>query len=550
MNLRYTLVLVLILTTTSLIAQQPIDILHYKFSIQLNDENDMLYGKAEIQLKYLNSSSEFALDLTGYNVQTRAGMIVDSVFNNKNKMELTAAASISKNKSNFAQQTSDKIQLTIASAQNTNSANDTNVITIYYHGIPSDGLIISKNKYGHRTFFADNWPNRAHNWIPCIDRPDDKASFEFIVTAPDHYQVVSNGVLIEETNLSNSKKLTHWKEDIPLPTKVMVIGVADFAVNYIGNIENCIPISSWVFPENKEKGFYDYAIAKDILSFFINYIGPYPYKKLANVQSKTIFGGMENAGAIFYYENSVTGTRSSELLLVHEIVHQWFGDMASEKSFAHLWLSEGFATYLTHVYTEQKNGKSAFRNGLEADRQEVISFLKTSAKPVVDSITPTMQLLTPNSYARAGWVLNMLRNQIGDTAFHQLIQTYYETFKGSNADTKDFQKLAEKISGQSLETFFNQWLYTDQIPKLAITWKYDSRIKKTIISITQQQKTSPFIFPLEIQLLDKNKNSKKVILNISKTTEKFSIDAPFNPDTLITDPSVVLLFERTISSMK
>jgi len=550
MNLRYTLVLVLILTTTSLIAQQPIDILHYKFSIQLNDENDMLYGKAEIQLKYLNSSSEFALDLTGYNVQTRAGMIVDSVFNNKNKMELTAAASISKNKSNFAQQTSDKIQLTIASAQNTNSANDTNVITIYYHGIPSDGLIISKNKYGHRTFFADNWPNRAHNWIPCIDRPDDKASFEFIVTAPDHYQVVSNGVLIEETNLNNSKKLTHWKEDIPLPTKVMVIGVADFAVNYIGNIENCIPISSWVFPENKEKGFYDYAIAKDILSFFINYIGPYPYKKLANVQSKTIFGGMENAGAIFYYENSVTGTRSSELLLVHEIVHQWFGDMASEKSFAHLWLSEGFATYLTHVYTEQKNGKSAFRNGLEADRQEVISFLKTSAKPVVDSITPTMQLLTPNSYARAGWVLNMLRNQIGDTAFHQLIQTYYETFKGSNADTKDFQKLAEKISGQSLETFFNQWLYTDQIPKLAITWKYDSRIKKTIISITQQQKTSPFIFPLEIQLLDKNKNSKKVILNISKTTEKFSIDAPFNPDTLITDPSVVLLFERTISSMK
>ncbi|MBS1760990.1 MAG: M1 family metallopeptidase [Bacteroidetes bacterium] len=550
MNLRYTLVLVLILTTTSLIAQQPIDILHYKFSIQLNDENDMLYGKAEIQLKYLNSSSEFALDLTGYNVQTRAGMIVDSVFNNKNKMELTAAASISKNKSNFAQQTSDKIQLTIASAQNTNSANDTNVITIYYHGIPSDGLIISKNKYGHRTFFADNWPNRAHNWIPCIDRPDDKASFEFIVTAPDHYQVVSNGVLIEETNLSNSKKLTHWKEDIPLPTKVMVIGVADFAVNYIGNIDNCIPISSWVFPENKEKGFYDYAIAKDILSFFINYIGPYPYKKLANVQSKTIFGGMENAGAIFYYENSVTGTRSSELLLVHEIVHQWFGDMASEKSFAHLWLSEGFATYLTHVYTEQKNGKSAFRNGLEADRQEVISFLKTSAKPVVDSITPTMQLLTPNSYARAGWVLNMLRNQIGDTAFHQLIQTYYETFKGSNADTKDFQKLAEKISGQSLETFFNQWLYTDQIPKLAITWKYDSRIKKTIISITQQQKTSPFIFPLEIQLLDKNKNSKKVILNISKTTEKFSIDAPFNPDTLITDPSVVLLFERTISSMK
>lgn len=550
MKLRIILIQCCIAIVFATNAQQPIDVLHYKFSIQLNDENDMVYGKAEIQLKYLNPNASFAFDLKGYNVQTKVGMIVDSVFNNENKMEFTSAAGISEYKPNFAQQTSDKIRLSIESAQNTNPVNDTSVITIYYHGVPADGLIISKNKFGQRTFFADNWPDRAHNWIPCIDRPDDKASFEFIVTAPDHYQVISNGVLVEETNLSNNKKLTHWKEDIPLPTKVMVIGVADFAVNYIGNVDNCIPVSSWVFPENKEKGFYDYSMAKDILSFFINYIGPYPYKKLANVQSKTIFGGMENAGAIFYYEASVTGTRSAELLFAHEIVHQWFGDMASEKNFAHVWLSEGFATYLTHIFTEQKYGKSKFIDGLKKDRQEVINFLNTSSKPIVDSVSPTMQLLTPNSYERAGWVLHMLREKIGDAAFHKLIQTYYETFKGRNAYTKDFQKIAEVISGQSLETFFNQWLYTNTIPKLTINWKLDAKQKKTLITIEQTQQSTPFTFPLEISFTDGKGIVKNTILNINKAKETFVVEVNFKPTSLTADPNTHLLFESIVTKIK
>src|SRR5207249_666261 len=120
-----------------------------------------------------------------------------------------------------------------------------------------------------------------------------------------------------------------------------------------------IPVSAWVYPQDSAKGFYDYALATEILKFYANYIAPYPYKKLANVQSKTIFGGMENASAIFYAENSVNGERTSEDLLAHEIAHQWFGDMASETSFEHLWLSEGFATYFTDLYFEKKYGKEA-----------------------------------------------------------------------------------------------------------------------------------------------------------------------------------------------
>ena len=131
---------------------------------------------------------------------------------------------------------------------------DTAEVIINYRGIPADGLIISKNKFGKRTFFSDNWPNRAHNWIPCNDNPADKATVEFLVVAPSHYQVISNGIQIEESSFGDNNKETHWKEDVPLPTKVMAIGAADFAVNYVGDV-NCIPVSSWVFPEDRNDGF-------------------------------------------------------------------------------------------------------------------------------------------------------------------------------------------------------------------------------------------------------------------------------------------------------
>ena len=115
-------------------------------------------------------------------------------------------------------------------------AGSTGVFTIDYSGIPADGLIISDNKFGKRTFFADNWPDRARNWLPCIDHPYDKATVDFIVTSPDHYEVVGSGYLVEESCMPAHTKLTHWKEDVPLATKVMAIGIASFAAKLEGNV--------------------------------------------------------------------------------------------------------------------------------------------------------------------------------------------------------------------------------------------------------------------------------------------------------------------------
>jgi aminopeptidase N len=300
-----------------------IDVQHYTFRIVLNDQNDTIKGQATVDIKFLTGIKAFQLNLVKPGAKGK-GMRVSSVTEQGKNISFS--------------QDSDIVNInSIAKAGSFHN------YTIAYKGIPADGLIISTNKFGHRTFFGDNWPNRAHNWLPCADYPADKATVDFIVTAPDHYQVVANGFKVEEKELAGRLKLTHWREKAPLPTKVMVIGVADFAIDHAGDVGS-IPLYTYVFPENEIAGFKSYAIAKEILPFYIKMFGPYAYEKLANVQSKTIYGGMENASAIFYFENSV-GSKGIEELMAHEIAHQWFGDAATEKDFAHLWLSEGFATY-------------------------------------------------------------------------------------------------------------------------------------------------------------------------------------------------------------
>ena len=534
--------------------QNNIDVLHYKYEIKLNDNNDTIYGKAEITVSRSTLLLNFDLDLAGINSKG-TGMIIDSVKTNIWNRNIISQKGHNKpfeDTTGFTARfihAGNKASLSYHHTGRTDAAiknlRDTNLITIYYHGIPSDGLIISKTKYGHRSFFADNWPNRGHNWIPCHDDPADKATVEFIITAPEHYQVVANGVQVEETSLGNNLKLTHWKEDTPISTKVMVIGVADFAVNLAGVVNGNIPVYSWVYPENKDKGFYDYALAKDILPFFINNVGPYGYKKLANVQSKTRFGGLENANTIFYSENSVNGTRKSEGLLAHEIAHQWFGNMATEKSFGHLWLSEGFATYFTILYFENKYGIDTAIKMLKEDREQVIAHSKESSKPVVDTAeTDYMKLLNPNSYQKGGWILHMLRKELGDSVFWRSIRKYYSTYAGGIADTKDLQKVFETVSGKNLKQFFYQWLYTPGQPELAITWKYEAKEKLLYVEIKQLQSTA-FNFPLVLKINSPGAGKKEKI-HVNMGSSSFKIKVHQKPASVIVDPDTELLIKSSI----
>ena len=263
---------------SALVKAQDIDVQHYKYEIELSDASNAIVGKANITVKFLKASSTLELDLASG--KDDAGMHVFQVKEGSNLLTF--------------RQANDKLIITLARSS---TKDEVRTLEINYMGTPTDGLIISKNKFGERTFFADNWPDRAHNWIPCHDVPSDKATVEFIVTAPSHYKIISNGLLKEEIVLGGNKKRTYWKEDIVIPTKVMVIGAADFAVTRVDNSYH-IPVTAWAYKKDSTKGAYDYALGDDILHFFESYIGPYPFHKLANVESKTIFGGMITRGAV------------------------------------------------------------------------------------------------------------------------------------------------------------------------------------------------------------------------------------------------------------
>ncbi|MDX1939572.1 MAG: M1 family metallopeptidase [Saprospiraceae bacterium] len=505
-----------------------LDVQHYAFSIMLNNENEEIKGNALIHIRFKQAVSSFYLDLTNQN-DKGTGMLVNAVTLQDQAVKY--------------EHKGDRLTIQLPKPA---QIGELYSFRIDYQGTPADGLIIDQNKFGDKTFFGDNWPNRAHHWLPTVDHPSDKASVEFIVTAPEHYQVIANGIQLEETNLENGLKLTHWGETVVLPTKVMVMGAAPFAVRLAGETHG-IPVTTWVFPDNRLEGFYDYEQAVSVLDWFITHVGPYPYKKLANVQSKTRYGGMENASNIFYFENSVNGKRERENLIAHEIAHQWFGNSASEANWHHAWLSEGFATYLTDLYIEHTKGRDTMVSQLESQRQQVIRFANRKLAPIVDTtITDYNQVLNTNSYQNGGWVLHMLRQEIGDEAFWKGIRTYYDRFKYNNALTDDLRRVMEEVSGKDLKAFFQQWLFVAGYPKLETSWNYNNDSKQLTLELKQTQKGAAFQFPIDVAIYYENESTPDIrSFQVKDAAAQFTAALEKKPTKIVLDPNVKLLFEGT-----
>jgi aminopeptidase N len=241
-----------------------IDIKHYVFQLRLTDSNDEIFGTTQVTVNFKQAGMQnFRLDLINKSTEKKdKGMVVESV-------------SISNTTVNYTHEN----DALIIYLPKSSVANETITFTIKYHGIPFDGLRIGATKFGDRSFFNENWPNRGRHWLPILDHPNDKATSEFIVTAPSHYKVVSNGLLLEESSLGNNTKLTHWKQSVPVSSWLFVLGVADFAVQYVDDFEGK-SIQTWVYSKNREAGFYDFKEpTKKVLAFYTKYVGPYAYEK-------------------------------------------------------------------------------------------------------------------------------------------------------------------------------------------------------------------------------------------------------------------------------
>jgi len=499
-----------------------IDVLHYRFELELTDRNDSLHGNALITLRATEKTSQLQLDLVAVN-KNGQGMTVSKISSGANELPFT--------------QSPNKVHISLMKPLD--SGSDIN-LRIVYAGIPADGLIISHTSHGQRSFFSDNWPDRAHNWIPCIDKPADKASVEFIVIAPDHYQVVSNGLRRSIDTLSGGRLRTHWQESVPLATKVMAVGVAKFASEKSGEVAG-IPVSSWVYPEDSVNGLKEYGMAPPILEWFQSTIGPYPFRKLANVQSKTTYGGMENASAIFYNEAAISADSSFQPLLAHEIAHQWFGNMITEKDFAHVWLSEGFATYMTMLYMEHKYGADSMQTLLHRDRLKVLAFDRQHPGTVVDSTTrPYINLLNARSYEKAGWVLHMLRQQMGDSVFFPMLNRYYARYAGLNAETKDFIAVCNEIGQTNYNAFFHQWLFQQGNPELNIEIK-NRKGGAATLHIAQQQE-GRFSFPISFRFWLKDGSKIERTFSITQPDQSFDLSPGSPIISVMPDPETQLLY--------
>ena len=506
-----------------------IDILNYKFEIHLNDTSDIIYGSADIALNIKDSEDRVRLDLISQGKDGK-GMEVKKVTFNGSEVSYSH----------------DNDVLLIETGAFEYTSRD--IINVVYSGMPITGLIIGPNMHGDRTFFSDNWPNKARNWLPLVDHPYDKSTAEFVVIAPNHYQVISNGLLVEETNLNKELKKTHWKQSVPISCWLYALGVAEFAVDYVDYFEGK-SIQTWVYKQDRDNGFYDFKIpTKHTMEFFSDYIGPFAYEKLANVQSNSVKGGMESATAIFYSDVSVTGDRSVRWrnVVIHEVAHQWFGNCVTEYDWDDVWLSEGFATYFTLMFREHAYGRDDFVNGLNDAKRLVYNHYKTDKESSIvhNNLKEMKDVLTYSlQYQKGAWVLHMLRNYIGEDNFRKGIRNYYKKYYNSTTTTNQFKTEMEVVSGMNLDTFFDQWLYKGGNMVLDGNWKFDEKKGRIEVNLNQVQNDGYlFEMPVELGISYNDKNLEKIqTVKLEKEKGRFYIASDSKPISIKIDPNTKLL---------
>jgi aminopeptidase N len=503
-----------------------VDVLDYAFVITLPDTGGAIDGEATIRFARTAPTDTLVLDLLGLRVRdVRVG-------------------------GRAASYVRDSATVRIPLPRRTRR--DTLVAVVRYDGAPRDGLIVSRDSAGNWMAFGDNWPDRARHWLPTVDHPSDKATVSWTVNAPRGRTVVANGVPLGTRDVAGGRRVTRWREARPIPPYLMVIAAAplvrvDLGATACGLAERqrCVPQSVYVAPGVRGFTPGPFAAAADIVRWFSTVVAPFPYEKLAHVESSTRFGGMENASAIFYSDRAFRRGTLGRGLIAHETAHQWFGDAVTEREWAHVWLSEGFATYWAALDTQHAAGDSAFRADLRRLRDEVTGSPVVAARPVIDTAqTNYLELLNANSYQKGGWTLHMLRGLLGDSAFFRGVRAYYLAHRHGTALTDDLRAALESASGRPLDWFFDQWLRRPGFPELTVAWRYDSTAQRVRLTVRQGERFGAYRFPLDVELVAADGRPYRVTVDVPAEREvTLPLDVPLAapPSSVRLDPDVRLL---------
>lgn len=386
-------------------------------------------------------------------------------------------------------------------------------------------------------------------WFPCFDSVGDKMTTEINVTVPANLRVISNGTLAGITeDKKRDEKTFHWRMDQEQAAYLVSIVVGDYVT--ISDTVRGVPLH-YNIPAHRKNENTDLVFGHTpaMISFFSDYICPYPYEKYDQTPVQDFkYGGMENISAttlnsrVFHDERAVPNY-SPDALIAHELAHQWFGDLLTIKEWPHIWLQEGFATYFTDLFFEHEYGTDEFR--MRRFRQNRSLFTDRKVKAADAPFTP-VDLSGRTAYSRGAAILNMLRYELGDNVFQKGIQYYVDKFKFKSVDSEDFRLAMQEASGRDLGQFFKQWIYGAGHPKFQVFWEWTESSKTMALHVKQTQDENDFtgIFQITVPLeITAGRKKMAARLPITSREHTFRYRLPQKPDLVRFDKGYWILKE-------
>ena len=456
--------------------QEKIDIKFYELNLDIDFNSSRIHGSVTVNGVIGNIYPDF-IELDLYD-----NMTVDSILQNNIPI--------------LYLHENDMLKIPISDI----TLNDENLfsLTIFYQGTPdhcgAGGFKFDEHQnIGHVWTLSEAYC--ARSWWPCKDDPSDKAdSVNIIVSVPIEpaYIVASNG-LLSSTTINNNKKTYFWKERYPITTYLISLAIYPYTKwvdQYVSPISSdTMLIEHYVFPDRYEASYPNYSLTKDMLSFFSELFGEYPFisEKYGHADF-TWGGGME-------HQTLSSMGSFSQNLMVHELGHSWWGNLITCKTFNDIWLNEGFARYCQALWAEHMYGREAYFDFMNNHAYYGAGTI------YVENPSSNSQIFSAGlSYNKASWVLHMLRHKVGETMFFDILKSYAsnDSLSYNAASTSDFQKVCEDISGLDFEQFFQQWIYGEKYPKYELSWWHEGNGIYNV-KIDQVQSYNFFSMPIDLK---------------------------------------------------
>jgi aminopeptidase N len=428
-------------------------------------------------------------------------------------------------------------------------------IYISYSAKPRKGLyFVMPDKYypeKRLEAWTQGETTESRYWFPCIDHPRVKFSSEISIIVPLGFTAISNGKLLK-VEKQNKRQIYCWFETNPHPAYLTSVVIGKYI-----EMKESKNLCYYIPSEKKHDAQRSFEHTSEIMRFFEDYLGTnYPYDKYSQVAVQDfVYGGMENSSCTTLTLDTLHDEKAhldftSDYLISHEIAHQWFGDLVTCSDWQHIWLNEGFATYCEALYWEASRGKDEFQYYMMQIADDYLEETRTRyARPIVTKIYKHPDdLFDRHTYEKGGYVLHMLRHIVGDNHFRRSLRTYLNRFANGNAETDDLRKVFELETGQSLQQFFDQWIFGEGHPELKVDFYHDSHIIE--IKIKQSQVGKHFEFPLEVEIVFAKNNKKTYTFKISDRESVFQVPIDDAVEAFSIDPESKILKNISVKAPK